>query len=100
MVPQRHARCTDGIRRAQVTCLIRCEARQVALAPPVRRKKKSCWRRDSPTPCSRLHYGSVLPRMASKPGPGAEEKQAVADVYRLHKPQQSLPEGPIFSAKD
>ena len=87
MVPQGHAGCADGIRRAQVTRQAGCEARQAALATPVRREKKSCWRRDSPAPGSRFHYGSVFPRMASKPSTGAEKEQVVADVYRLHKPQ-------------
>src|SRR4051812_34305045 len=100
MVPQRHARCTDGIRRAQVTCPARCEARQVALAPPIRRKKKSCWRRDSSAPCSRLYHGSILSRVVSKSSFGVEEEQAMANVYRLHKPEQGLPQGPVCSAED
>src|SRR3954469_13216277 len=38
--------------------------------------------------------------MVSKPSPSAEEEQAVANVYRLHKPEQSLPQEPVCSAKD
>src|SRR4051812_10559925 len=38
--------------------------------------------------------------MVSKPSFSAEEEQAVANVYRLHEPEQSLPQGPVCSAED
>src|SRR4051812_13373229 len=38
--------------------------------------------------------------MVSEPSFSAEEEQALANVYQLHKPEQSLPQGPVCSADD
>src|SRR4051812_590461 len=100
MVPQRHAVCSEGFRRAQITRPRRGETSQTTPPPTVGGKEKDCRRRDSPASGRRLHYGRFLSGVARQPGPRAEEEQQVAHVYRLHEPQQGLPQRSFCPAKD
>jgi hypothetical protein len=60
-----------------------------------KRRERPLVRRDRPAPRSRLHHGSVLPRLVGELKSGTEEEQYLAHVYRIHQPQQGLPQGPL-----
>src|SRR3954469_2154969 len=100
MVPQGNAGCSEGFRRAQTTRPRRCKTSQTTPPPTVGGKEKDCRRRDSLASSCRLHYGGFLSGVACQPGPRAEEEQQVAHVYRLHEPQQGLPQRSFRPAKD
>src|SRR3954470_2209645 len=100
MVPQGHAECSEGFRRSQTTRSRRCKTSQKTPPPTVGGKEKDCRRRDSLASGCRLHHGGVFSGVAPPPGPRAEEEQQVAHVYRLHEPQQSLPQRSFRPAKD
>ena len=99
MVPKGHAGCPEGFRRPQITRPNRREAGQAAPPPTVRREAKNRRRRDSPAPRCWLYYGSIFSRVACQPSLGIEEEQQVAHVYRLHQPQQGLPQRSVCFAR-
>src|SRR3954465_6182877 len=93
MVPSGHAWSTEGTRRAQASRPTRVQADQAATSAIFRRQEKSNWRQSSQVAYSRIHQGSVLPRLVSKSSSGYEEERNLAHVYRLHLPEQGLPQG-------
>src|SRR3954470_19638528 len=97
MVSTRHAWCTEGTRRAQAAHSDRLEAGQATLKTFLRGQEKSNRRTDLQASSHMFHYGSVLPRVAGKPSPRDEEEQDLAHVYRLHLPEQGVPQRSICS---
>src|SRR3954464_10279401 len=98
MVSTRHARCTEGTRRAQVAHLARLEAGQATPEAFLGGQVKGNRRRDCEAASCKFYHGGILPRVAGKPGPRHEEEQDVAHVYRLDLHIQGMPQGSVCSA--
>src|ERR1043165_9073108 len=98
MVSTRHAWCAERTRRAQASHSARLEAGQATPETFFRGQEKSNRRRDCEAASFWFHHGSVLTRVAGKSSPRDEEEQDLAHVYRLHLPEQGVPERSFFSA--
>src|SRR3954467_4373645 len=95
MVSTRHAGCTEGTRRAQVA---HSAAGQATIEAFFGGQEKGNRRRDCEAESCRLYHGGVLPRVDGKPSPRHEEEQDLAHVYRLHLPEQGVPQKSVCSA--
>jgi hypothetical protein len=50
---------------------------------------------DQETPCNGLYQGGIPPRVVGQPRVGEKEGRQMEDVCRLHRSQQSMPEGSV-----
>src|SRR3954469_22504248 len=75
MVSRRHAGCTEGTHRAQVTHSARLEAGQETPEAFFGGQEKGNRRRDCEPASCRFYHGVFLPRVAGKPSPRNEENK-------------------------
>ena len=90
--PWRHARNRPFGHGAQVECvaLLSTHPTEEAGVCPIMRPSYSG--RSPQVTRSKLHQGSLLPRLASKRHDGQESQREMKDVHGLHKPEQSIPQ--------
>src|SRR4051812_558446 len=98
MISIGHSWSVERTRRAQASHWARLQAGQATSSTLFRRQETSNRQRDRQVARSRLHQGGVLSRLAGKPSPCDEEERNMAHVYRLHLPEQGIPQGSICSA--
>src|SRR4051812_5416550 len=97
MVSTGHAWSVKGTRRAQASHSARLQAGQATSSTLFRRQETTNRRQDRLATRSWFHHGGILPRLDGKPSPGDEEEWDLSHVYRLHLPEQGMPQGSICS---
>src|SRR4051812_38648010 len=97
MVSTGHAWSAEGTCRAQASHSARLQDGQATSSTLLRGQATSNRRRDRQATRRWFHHGGVLPRLAGKPSPCDEEERNLAHVYRLHLPEQGMPQGSICS---